>query len=129
MSLQVYRDQILDPIVGAWLRNGESFVFEEDNDSGHGTSKSNIVRTWKQSHNLTSFFNCSNSPDIVPIEKAWLASKEVVKAKACWNDRTLKELAEEGHNSLKQTTINKWVDEIPLILRDIIEIEGRMTGH
>lgn len=70
MSLKVYRDQILEPIVGQWLRNGESFVLEEDNDSGHGTGKSNIVRTWKQKNGLTSFFNCSNSPDIPPIEKA-----------------------------------------------------------
>ena len=40
-------------------------------DSGHGTSKSNIIRTWKKEAGLDSFFNCSSSPDFVPIEKAW----------------------------------------------------------
>ncbi|KAL8296168.1 hypothetical protein RB594_003633 [Gaeumannomyces avenae] len=39
MTLQVYRDEILEPVVGAWLRDGQDFVLEEDNDSGHGTGK------------------------------------------------------------------------------------------
>jgi hypothetical protein len=70
MTLQVYRDQILEPMVGEWLRSGERFVLEEDNGSGHGTSKNNIVRTWKEDHGLESFFNYASSPDFVPIEKA-----------------------------------------------------------
>ena len=69
MSLKVYRDTILEPIVGQWLREGHNFVLEEDNDSGHGTSEANIVKTWKKENGLISFFNCSSSPDIPPIEK------------------------------------------------------------
>ncbi|KAL8359971.1 hypothetical protein RB598_008355 [Gaeumannomyces tritici] len=57
MTLQTYRDQIFEPVVGSWLRDGHNFVLEEDNDSGHGTGKSNIVRTWKKEAGLTSFFN------------------------------------------------------------------------
>ncbi|KAL2136146.1 hypothetical protein VTI74DRAFT_5199 [Chaetomium olivicolor] len=77
MTLQVYRDQILEPIVGEWLRSGcQRFVLEEDNDLGHGTSKRNIVRTWKEDNGLESFFNCASSPDFIPIEKAWQAAKQ-----------------------------------------------------
>jgi hypothetical protein len=52
MSHQVYRDQILEPIVKPWLERGDKFVLEEDNDSGHGggdSKKGNIVKTWKKS--------------------------------------------------------------------------------
>ncbi|KAK4236393.1 hypothetical protein C8A03DRAFT_35699 [Achaetomium macrosporum] len=129
MTLQVYRDQILEPIVGDWLRSGDQrFVLEEDNGSGHGTSK-NIVRTWKEDNGLESFFNCASSPDFVPIEKAWQAAKQAVRKRPCWDDELVKELAEEGWKDLSQETINAWVDNIPQIFKDCLELEGGMTGH
>jgi len=129
MSLRVYRDQILKPVVGQWLRDGHSFVLEEDNDSGHGTGQANIVRTWKKQHGLDYFFNCSQSPDIPPIEKAWQAPKEAVRTCDVWSDEWLKELAEEGWAGLTQEKINSWVDQIPQILQDIVINEGRMSGY
>ena len=129
MSMQVYRDQILEPVVGSWLREGQSFVLEEDNDSGHGTSKSNIVKTWKKANGLDHFFNCASSPDFSPIEKAWQGPKEYVKKRPCWEDDIVKELAEEGWASVKQETINSWVDQIPQIFKDCLELDGGMTGH
>ncbi|KAK4119375.1 hypothetical protein N657DRAFT_626809 [Parathielavia appendiculata] len=83
MTMQVYRDHILEPVVGGWLREGQSFVLEEDNDSSHGTSKSNIVRAWKEQSSLESFFNCAQSPDFSPIEKAWQGPKQYVKKRPC----------------------------------------------
>jgi hypothetical protein len=83
--MQVYRDYILEPVVGGWLREGQSFILEEDSDSGHGTSKSNIVRTWKEQNRLESFFNCAQSPDFSPVEKAWQGPKEYVKKRPCWD--------------------------------------------
>ncbi|KAF1934605.1 hypothetical protein EJ02DRAFT_471768 [Clathrospora elynae] len=47
MSLEVYRDQILEPIVKPWLVQGDDFILEEDNDSGHGggaSKKWNVVK-------------------------------------------------------------------------------------
>jgi hypothetical protein len=79
ITIKIYRNKILEPIIGEWLRQGHNFVLEEDNDSGHGTSKDNIIKTWKQENGLTSYFNCSNSPDFVPIERAWIAPKQYVK--------------------------------------------------
>ncbi|KAF1957793.1 hypothetical protein CC80DRAFT_534322 [Byssothecium circinans] len=42
MSLKVYRDSILKPIVKPWIDRGDDFLLEEDNDSGHGTGQRNI---------------------------------------------------------------------------------------
>lgn len=131
MTLQVYRDEILESVVGSWLRQGHSFVLEEDNDSGHGTGKANIVRTWKKQNGLDSFFNCASSPDFVPIEKAFLIPKDYVRTQSCWDDETLKSRAEEGWEKLKQSTINVWVDDIPKILKQVADsdqLAGRMSG-
>jgi hypothetical protein len=51
MSLSVYRNQILEPIVKPWLERGDDFVLEEDNDSGHGgdaLKRRTIVQSWKK---------------------------------------------------------------------------------
>ena len=67
----MYVDQILEPYVGRWLEEGQNFVLEEDNDSGHGgCSSQNIIHAWKQEHELQSFFNAPYSPDLAPIENA-----------------------------------------------------------
>ncbi|KAK4198064.1 hypothetical protein QBC40DRAFT_179567 [Triangularia verruculosa] len=122
MSLKVYRDQILEPVVGQWLREGHSFVLEEDNDSGHGGGG-------PKKNRLDHYFNSSHSPDFVPIEKAWAYTKREVRKRQCWDDETVKGLAEEGWAKLSQKRINKWVDQIPQILEDCIELEGALTGH
>ncbi|KAK4034025.1 hypothetical protein C8A01DRAFT_49492 [Parachaetomium inaequale] len=110
----VYRDQILEPMVAPWLKAGYSFVLEEDNDSGYSRKKgSNIVTKWKRENSLESYFNCPLSLDFVPIEK----------------DAIVKELAEEGWDALKQESINRWVDQVPQILKSCIDSEGAMTGH
>ena len=44
LTLQVYRDCILEPVVKSWLQVGYDFILEEDNDSGHGTGQNNIVQ-------------------------------------------------------------------------------------
>ena len=45
MLLQVYINQILEPVIKPWLLEKQDFVLEEDNDSEHGKAKNrNIVR-------------------------------------------------------------------------------------
>lgn len=131
MSLEAYRDQILDPIVGQWLRDGDDFTLEEDNDSGHGTGKANIVRTWKRHNGLNSYFNCAQSPDLAPIERAWAWPKRKVRSQEVWDDESLQTLAEEGWADLKQETINEWINRIPELLKQVAdpdELAGRMSG-
>ncbi|KAK4237894.1 hypothetical protein C8A03DRAFT_15612 [Achaetomium macrosporum] len=125
LTMTAYRDQILEPVVGSWLRAGHHFVLEEDCDSGHSGKKgNNIVTKWKQENGLESYFNCPLSPDFVPIERALQSPKQYVTKRPCWDDRTVKELVEEGWAALKQESINRWVDQIPRILKDCIKMEG-----
>jgi len=68
MTLQVYKDSILEPVVKEWLQKKQDFVLEEDRDSGHGTGKQNIVQIWKKENGLEHYWNCPRSPDLSPIE-------------------------------------------------------------
>ncbi|KAK4100945.1 hypothetical protein N658DRAFT_74700 [Parathielavia hyrcaniae] len=76
MSMQIYRDDILEKAVSPWLARGDQFVLEEDGDSRHGTGKNNIVRDWKQQHGLKYFCNTPGSPDLSPIENGWNVVKQ-----------------------------------------------------
>ena len=130
MSLQIYKDEILEKVVKSWLKKdgSESFVLEEDGDSGHGTGKRNVVRDWKVAHHLNSYFNCSQSPDFAPIENAWSAPKQWIAQFESWDTDLLKSLATEGWERLSQERINSWVDEMPQRLRDCIDSGGKLTG-
>jgi hypothetical protein len=129
MSQQVYIDQILEPIVKPWLDTGHDFVLEEDGDSGYGPGKNNPVRTWKENHGLKHYFNCSNSPDLSPIENCWLPPKAHVRKFPHWDDSTTKELILEGWEQVSQEFINKQIDSMPERYRAVIEGAGKMTGY
>jgi hypothetical protein len=129
MSLRVYRDAILEPIVKPWLDRGDDFVLEEDNDSGHGTGKSNIVRTWKRKNRLNSYFNCPSSPDLSPIENCWQPPKQFLKKFPHWDEFETRELVTEGWGNISQKFINERVNSMPQRLQDCIDMEGEMTGY
>jgi hypothetical protein len=130
MTLQVYRDQILEPIVKAWLQSGQDFVLEEDRDSGHGTGKQNIVRKWKQDNRLKHYWNCPRSTDLAPIENIWGMEKSYMRKYTHWTKEETEELALEAWNEgISQEQINKLVDSMPERLRDVITMDGRMTGY
>lgn len=101
MSLKVYLEQILKPHVGEWLESGDDFVLFEDNDSGHGTSAHNIVRTWKEAVRLKYLFNAPRAPSINPIENAWRAPDHAVNqnARMCDTADELFAVAEEAWRS------------------------------
>ena len=100
MSLQVYRDCILESIVKPWILearlNKTQFTLEEDGDSGHGTGKSNICRTWKKNNLLDCYFNVSGSPDLAPIENCWQGPKQWSRTVPHWDDETTEHLLVEG---------------------------------
>jgi hypothetical protein len=129
MTQKIYRDQILEKHVKPWLEEGSSFILEEDGDSGHGPKGENIVKKWKQKHGLKHYFNRAGSPDWVPIEKVWRAPKGSVKDSMCLNQSDLGEACVAGWETLAQSTINSWVSQIPQILQETIELEGKMTGY
>jgi hypothetical protein len=99
MSLEVYRDQNLEPIVNPWLERGDDFVLEEDNDSSHGggaSKKMYIVKKWKLDNHLDHYFNCPGSPDLAPIENCWRPPKQFLQRFPHWDEFETRELAIEG---------------------------------
>jgi hypothetical protein len=123
MTQLVYLNKILRPVVLPWLQKANNFVLEEDGDSGHGPSKNNIVRTWKEGIGLKYYFNCPSSPDLAPIENCWQAPKQYLAARPHWDEETTKELLVKGWHGLQQKTIDKWVDLMPQRLKDVIELD------
>ena len=104
-------------------------MLEEDGDSGHGTDKSNIVRSWKKEYKLEYYFNCPSSPDLSPIENTWLVSKQELKKYSHWDDRTTRGLIYEGWSKVSTEFINEKVASMPDRLRAVIDGEGKMTGY
>ena len=104
-------------------------VLEEDNDSGHGPSPSNIVRTWKKRHNLNQYFNCAYSPDLAPIKNAWRVPKAALRKYAHWDDEIIREVAVQAWEGWKQESINKLILSMPARLKRCIEAKGQMTAY
>jgi len=77
---------------------------------------------------LKHYFNCPGSPDWPPIEKCWRKPKSTVKSRMCLTHEDLVEAVQDGWHELDQKSINNWVDEIPEILKNTIELEGKMSG-
>ncbi|PQE31529.1 hmg box protein [Rutstroemia sp. NJR-2017a WRK4] len=129
MTQRCYIDQILEPIVKPWLDAGQVFTLEEDGDSGHGTSQSNIVRTWKRAHGLQSYFNCAASPDLSPIENCWQAPKQNLNHHSHWDEVTTRQLVVEAWNDLSQSFINEQIKSIPDRYKAVIDGDGQMTAY
>lgn len=102
-------------------------VLEEDRDSGHGTHLNINLQKWKDESTFKFYFNCAASPDLSPIENAWLSPKEYLRKSEHWDDKTVEELARQGWKELSQKTINSWVDSMPARLQQVIDSKGQMT--
>ena len=111
-----------------WLQRDENFVLEEDRDTAHGTGAKNIVRTWKQQHDVPYYFNCSESPDLTIIENVFQPLKERTKKQAVWDLETLKTEMIQAWEEIPQRWINELVDTMPQRLRDCITANGAITG-
>ncbi|KAF2627901.1 hypothetical protein BU25DRAFT_431205 [Macroventuria anomochaeta] len=116
MTQCAYIDQVLKPLVKPWVDRGDRFWLEEDNNSGHGPGKSNIVRTFKKDNSIQSFFNAPSSPDLALIENCWQPPKQYIKKFPHWDEDDTWELALEG-----------W-DKVTQELQDCIDVGGEMTG-
>ena len=89
MTAQAYVDKILEPVVKPWIQENNNFVLEEDRDSGHSisvklTPATKLVKGWKEANGFTSFFNCSGSPDLSPIEDCWQSTKQNIRKFPHW---------------------------------------------
>jgi len=130
LDQRTYLNTMLIPHVGKWLDDGQDFVLEEDNDSGHGPGASNRVRTWKKNVGLEYFFNSSHSPDLSPIENCWVPVNNVVavNARMLAKAEDLFELAQEAWYSedhLPQETIDELIRSARYRYKDCIESGGQ----
>ncbi|KAG7114450.1 hypothetical protein HYQ44_008234 [Verticillium longisporum] len=127
ISQQIYRDRILEGQVKRWLEAGHSFILEEDGDSGYSYKR---CRAWKQAHGLRYQFNTQGSPDLSPIENAWRIPKQHIQQQTDWDVEDLKALAIEAWQELQAhpERVNGWVDSMPQRMKDVVELEGRITG-
>lgn len=96
MSQKAYIDQILERMVKPWLERSDDFCLEENDDSGHDSGKNNIVRKWKDNHNLKHYFNCASSFDLSSIENCWQSSKQYIQKYSHWDEATTVGLMHEG---------------------------------
>lgn len=94
---------------------------------GHGSGKSNIVRNWKDEHNLKYYFSCAHSPDLSPIENCWQVPKQTVVRQPHWDDETTIVAIKQEWENLTPEKINEWILSIPKRI-DVLEIQGKMTG-
>lgn len=129
MKHKVYIDSILEPFVKPWIVEGHDFALEEDGDSGHGTSKKNRVREWKEGHGLESYFNCLQSPDLAVIENCWAIPKIYTRKYPHWDDATLETLIREGWAQVSQDFINRKVQEMPDRLQVVRDCKGALAGY
>lgn len=108
MSQAVYVNKILEPVVKTWIERGDSFILEEDGESGHGKKGADGLATrWKEEHNLDYYANYPHSPDLSPIENAWQIPKQTIGRQPHWDDATCIKAIKNGWAKLSQQTINK----------------------
>ena len=131
MSQRVYIDSILEPIVKPCLEMSERFVLEEDGDSGHGSANNNnIVRKWKEENGLKYYFNAPKSPDLSIIENCWQPVKQWLSKSDHWDDETTLDAIRTGwRDHVPQEWINSLVEQMPQRMHDVLDGEGKMTGH
>jgi DDE superfamily endonuclease len=142
MTQQLYVDKIL-PLVKEYRdqaeAKGHEFIFQEDNDGGHGTrSEENIVKMYKDKINLDYIDDWPPwSPDLSPIENVWRILKQRVRQHLPKNKQELKRAIEVEWEALTLTEINnvvwctkkggKWTmyDR----MKAVLDGDGKMTEY
>ena len=134
MSLNVYKNKILKSIVKSWIletrANEISFIFEENDDSGHETDKNNICRTWKKNNMLNCYFNVSENFDLSLIENCWQRFKQWIRRISHWDDEIIEHLMiENWKKHMSQRFINERNKSMLERLRDVIRLKNQMTEY
>ena len=130
---KIYHDKILEGPVKKWIERGDDFCLEEDGAAGHGggpkARKDSIVAKWKDKKKIDHYFNCHDSPDLAPIENTFQGPKANVWKHPHWDEQSLMDILQEGWDSISQEWINDLVESMPKRLKDVMRLEGGMTGH
>lgn len=137
MTLQAYKDDILEPIVKPWLmevRLGikQPFILAEDQDFNHGNGHCTAwMQTWKKDNGLQYYFNCQGSPDLTPIGHCWQTMTQYfdnLQKPPEYSEHTVRDSLKEGWGLVDQDSINVGVMSMPDRLQKCIEMEGQYIG-
>lgn len=123
--------------MGVWVltkgrggQKSEQFVLEEDEDSEHESKKNNPVKRWKKTHELKYYFNALKFPDLSIIENCWQPVKQWLSRSDHWDDATtLDVIITKWRDHVSQEWINSLIEEMPRRIDDVLNDEGKMTGH
>lgn len=142
MTQELYVKKIL-PVVKEYrdqaVAKGQGFIFQEDNDSGHGTrSEENRVKLYKDQIDLDYIDDWpAFSPDLSPIENIWRILKQRVRQHCPRTKEDLKRAIEVEWEALTQKEINRVVQSTEKgrkwtmhdRLEAVLQNEGRMTKY
>ena len=129
MTMIKYID-ILEQHVLPLLKHGNNFILKENSDSGYGkANNNNIVKQWKQQHDLQYYFNTSQSFDLAPIENCWQPTKEYIDQENYLSDEVLKAQIIESWNQLPMSFINRQVFTMHNCMKTVIAGEGKWTAY
>ena len=123
MTHRIYINFIFDSILKSWLKRKNEFVLKKDDDSKHDTNKTrNIVKKWKEDHDLKHFFNCAQSFDLASIEKFWQLIKQHIRKYPHWDDDSLMKLINEEWAQITHEFINEKVRSMLKRLKEMIAL-------
>ena len=112
------------------LKCGNNFILEEDGDSDYSkANNNNIVRQWKQQHDLQYYFNTSQSPNLAPIENCWQSTKRYINQEDHLSDKVLKAWIIELWNQLFMSFINRQILTMHDHIKAVIAGESKWTTY
>ena len=102
-----------------WLTRGDDFVLKKDQDSGHDTRPTSMMRAYKKELGLEYYFNAFASPDLIIVKNCFQSLKHHMETMTIWDEETLmKELQEAWNTKIKQQWSNDKILEMPKRLQD-----------
>ena len=105
-------------------------VLLEDNHECHGHAPGSPLHQFKRNLGIKYAANIKTSPDLNAIEKIWRVLKQRVKAKG--HPRSIVELKRwilAEWEGIEQDLINRYIDDMPLRVRDICRRGGRLLRY
>ena len=112
----------LFPFVKKCIRSRPKTVIQEDKAPSCASHyQDEILNLWK----LTKLLWCGNSPDINAIEPTWNWMKRQTTIHGSFTSKIkIEEAWLQCWKDLPQKTIQKWIERIPIHVKEIIRLEG-----
>ena len=113
-----------------FLKCDDNFILKKNGDSDHDkANNNNIVRQWKQQHDLQCYFNISQSPDLAPIENCWQSTKKYIDQEDHLSDEVLKAQIIKSWNQLSISFINRQILTMYNYMKIVIAGKSKWTAY